>query len=212
MKKDVPEVGKLIGVAFFVICGVLMISVGLISLFESKPEDLIYCLGIIGFGIFCLAYFPLIAYNKKFFKWSEELGKKIEALFRSLLYIAGVIVGIIVIILLVWLAWDKWVVSGYEKYIKKYDKPWFEGSEYAVVCKLPDYDNSQCYTLVVDSEEGFITQINFPNGGYRAVSDSECYKAAEGLYNFDRFCRAWDTKGDSWDIMPAGSNPAEIIK
>ena len=94
-------------------------------------------------------------------------------------------------------------------FAKDYSKPWFEGSENAVVCKLPDYDNSQCYTLVVDSEEGYITQINFPNGGYRIISSSECSKAAEGLYTFDHFCRAWDTKGDSWDIMPAGSNPAE---
>jgi hypothetical protein len=91
------------------------------------------------------------------------------------------------------------VVAGWDKYVKKYDKPWWSGTALQEVCTTGD--TQKCYTLQVSSDGENIGTVYFPNGGY-LYGDSECYQAAKDLYDFDRFCRFWDQEGRRWDINP----------
>ncbi|MFM9877911.1 MAG: hypothetical protein ACKVOG_08705 [Rhodoglobus sp.] len=112
----------------------------------------------------------------------------------------GAIVGVVVVILIGIFLWNQVVVPGWEKYVVKYDKPWWNGNESMRVCEA--FGDESCYSLVVGSTGEEIVSIYFPSGGYLYADDWECAKAAEGLYDYDRFCRMWDSEGRKWDILP----------
>lgn len=87
-----------------------------------------------------------------------------------------------------------------------YSKPWFSGTQVQIVCKVPYYTNNDCYSLPVTVENGKVTTIGFPNGGY-ITGEGECTRAASGVgYNFSRFCSLNTSTLERWDIFPPGSN------
>lgn len=110
------------------------------------------------------------------------------------------ILKVFVFILIIIWTWNKLLIPGWDKYVKKYDKPWWSGTEYQKVCGTEEYED-KCYTLAVYSDGESIDTIYFDNGGY-LNGESECFKAASGLYDFERFCRFYDQESRLWDVIP----------
>lgn len=106
----------------------------------------------------------------------------------------GGLIGLVIIIVI-----GVWVYNNLFKG-DDYSKPWWEGSAVQQVCPTFD-DGEQCYYLTVVSDGEQVTGVNFKNGGY-LYGSSECHKAAEDLYDYDRFCRFWDQENRKWDISP----------
>lgn len=208
-----PSKGVLIASgAFFVILGLVVAGIGFS---EINDPDSSGALGIAVFGLFTAVFAVWITNfaikkteerqkeaktNRKTLK-SDELEAPVYRSgsrndFGSLV---GGIVTIAFIIMAGWLVWTKVAVPAYEKYVKKYDKPWWSGVQDMKVCQA--FGNENCYTVPVSSNGEEIVSISFPNGGYLTAYDSECAKAAS-FYDFDRFCRMWDSENRKWDILP----------
>lgn len=109
------------------------------------------------------------------------------------------LITVVVVIVVAVLAWNHLVVPAWEKYIVKYDQPWWSGNEAQRVCTTTV--ERRCYSLVVASTGEEIETIYFPNGGYVDAYDWECMKAGS-YYGFDRFCRVWDAEGQLYDVIP----------
>ena len=102
------------------------------------------------------------------------------------------LIGVVVVVLFVaWLR-DEEV---------DYTKPWFTGDAAQRVCRMPYYDNYECYTLRVVSNGETLENIYFPKGGWISPSSVECVKAGEGL-PITRFCRYSDSEGRDWEVLP----------
>jgi hypothetical protein len=199
---------------FFVLLGLVVAGLGLSELGGSESAGatgaIIFGLVTAGFAVWITSFaIKKTEEREKANKHHHKTAETSEEEYPSATYTAsggdfmssvGGIIVIIIVIGLGWLAWDKLVVPGYEKYVKKYDKPWWSGTEAQQVCGTGE-NQSKCYTLQVSSDGEAIDTITFPNGGY-LYGDSVCYKAAEGLYSFDRFCRFWDQEGRQWDVNP----------
>lgn len=132
---------------------------------------------------------------------NKTVAKSLEVsggIFSSIFSLGALIVGLVVVLVIGGVLLN-WGGSLWDKYVKKYDKPWWEGTQSQEVCATGQYEGS-CYTLPVFSDGDQIYRVNFPNGGY-LYGSSECYKAAD-IYDFDRFCRFWDQENRLWDINP----------
>lgn len=108
---------------------------------------------------------------------------------------SGGIFGLVVFGLIVWWAWGNFSKPDYSK-------PWWTGREIVKACKVPYYSVNSCYTLPVDSNGEEITRLNFNNGGYFEIYNSECHEAASS-YNYKQFCTFIDNDGTRWDFLPA---------
>jgi hypothetical protein len=89
---------------------------------------------------------------------------------------------------------------------KDYSKPWWTGTELVYACKTPYYNISSCYKLRVTSNGEEITRLDFNNGGYFIIDNSECVEAAKDLYNYDQFCSFFEEDGTRWDVLPSHAN------
>lgn len=106
----------------------------------------------------------------------------------------GSLIGLAIFAIFGWWAWQHFFNRD------DYSKPWWDGTSTQQVCPTR-YDGQRCYNVSVVSDGQQVTDIYVPSRGY-LYGSSECYEAAEGLYQFDRFCRFWGQNGEVYDINP----------
>lgn len=203
-QKPPSDIQVIMGIGFFTLLGAVLLVLGLADL-DSNPESIGAVL--VG-GLVVLATVLFIPYARKVAeKRRKEFAKaqrKKEKEETS--YIAAptqssnsmsLLFTVAVIALFGWLAFKG---LGYvnNKYIKKYDKPWWSGTKLQRVCTTGGGGN--CYSLSATSDGENINIISFPNGGY-LYGESECFQAAS-FYDYDRFCRFYDQEGRKWDVIP----------
>jgi hypothetical protein len=83
--------------------------------------------------------------------------------------------------------------------------PFWKGTSFIQVCKVPYYSSDECYRLNVTLIDKNIARINFDNGGYVYTHDVTCYFTTTYLYGNEHryvFCRSWDNDDQQWDFAP----------
>lgn len=114
----------------------------------------------------------------------------------GLLAILSVIAFIAVLIFV----WGDLILPAWDKYVNKYEKPWWTGTQNLRVCDA--FDASKCYRLPVTSNGEQVVRVDFPNGGYLVPQNATCAKVGMSAYAVDRFCSVLDQSGKEWDIIP----------